>query len=391
MTVSLLNELADFVGSARAGALPAHDRAVLRRHVGDVVAVRFAAAACAEGKAVAALYPPEQGPDSIAGLAALVRLTEADDIHLRSGTTPGSVVVPVALALADAWSCARDRLEDAIFVGIEMTVRAGMAAGGAHAFSRGIWPTRVGATIGAAATACRVWGLSAAATRNALSLATLLTTGRAGRFSGEPSGRWVVFAAAVAAGVRAADAARRGFSGDPAVVDAAWLERSLGVPVDAAELTRDLGRGSIFPQLSLKPYCTSRQALAGAEAMRTIVEDGLDPAAIQSFTIHVPTAYAAMIGQPLDPAIRATSYVSGAGIAAIAALDPDALYDLDRARALADPRIVALAAKGRVVADAGARSYVSRAMAGADRGRDDVRHAAARGRHAARRSRQPDR
>ena len=69
------------------------------------------------------------------------------------------------------------------------------------------------------------------------------------------------------------------------MVDAAWLERSSGASVDAAELSRALGRGSVGPQLSLKPYCTSRKALAGAEAMRALVAEGLAPRAIQSFTI----------------------------------------------------------------------------------------------------------
>jgi len=38
----------------------------------------------------------------LAGWCACARLTEADDIHLTSCTTPGSVVVPTALHLASA-------------------------------------------------------------------------------------------------------------------------------------------------------------------------------------------------------------------------------------------------------------------------------------------------
>ena len=50
-----------------------------------------------------------------------------------------------------------------------------------------------------------------------------------------------------------------------------WLEKAMGVPCDVQELVSNLGRTSVFPQLSLKPYCTSRQALPGAEAMRALV------------------------------------------------------------------------------------------------------------------------
>ncbi len=349
--MSLLDALTDFVSSARASDLPASHRAILRRHIADTVAARLTGAACSEGKAIAAFHPPGEGADSIAGLATLVRLTETDDIHTPTGTTPSSVAVPVALALAAASPCGPEQLESAIFVGLETIVRLGAAAGGAGIHYRGVWPTRAGATMSAAAAACRVWGLDAPTTKRALSLAVILSSGRSGRFQGEPSGRWIVFSVAVANGIRAAMAARAGFSGDPDVIDNGGLDRALGVPVDAGVLVHKLGRTSILPELSLKPYCTSRQALPGAEAMRALVGQGLSPGAIEAFTIHVPTAYAGMISQKLDPAIRSSAYVSGAGSAAIAALEPDALYDVERETALRDPRIMALAAKGRIVAD----------------------------------------
>ena len=349
--MSMLDELAAFVTAEKASDLPAHDRAILRRHVTDIVAARIVGAACSEGKAVASFYAPGQGADSVAGLAALVRLTETDDIHTPSGTTPSSVAVPVALGLFATSPCSPEQLESAMFVGVESIVRLGMAVGGAGVLYKGIWPTRTGATLGAAAVACRIWGLSEARTKHALSLSLILTSGRTGRFSTEPSGRWIIFATAVSAGIRAASAARSGFIGDPSVLEGDWLEKAMGVPCDVQKLVSNLGRTSVFPQLSLKPYCTSRQALPGAEAMRALVGEGLEPSTIQSFTISVPSAYAPMISQRLDPAIRSSSYVSGPGLAAIAAIDPSSLYDLDRAVALNDPRIIELAGKGRVRAD----------------------------------------
>lgn len=349
--MSTLDALTDFVATAEARDLPARDRAILRRHTADVVAARVAGAACSEGKAVAAFFPPGDAIETVAGLATLVRLTETDDIHTPSGTTPSSVAVPVALALAAEAPCSASQLESAIHVGLEMTVRLGMAVGGAKVLYQGLWPTRTCATLGAAATAARVWGLGRNETRNAMSLAVMLTAGRTGRFSGEPSGRWILFAHAVATGVRAASAARAGFKGDLTVLDGDWLARSLGVPVDLGVLVGNLGKTSVLTQLSLKPYCTARQALPGAEAMRALVTQGLDPAAVDSFTIAVPAAYVGMISQRLDPAIRSSAFTSGPGNVAIAALDPDSLYDIERTRALADPGIAALAAKGTVVAD----------------------------------------
>lgn len=349
--MGVLDQLAAFVATAKASDLPERDRSILRRHVADVVAARLAGAATADGKAIASCYPAGGGAEGIAGLATLVRLTETDDIHIATGTTPSSVAVPVALGLAASAPCSPADLESAIFVGVETIVRLGRAAGGAQLLYQGIWPTRAGATLGAAAAACRVWGLGEHATRHALSLAIMLTSGRTGRFQEEPSGRWILFAEAVAAGVRAANAARVGFSGDPSVLDTNGFERSLGAPVDCQLLVRDLGHGSVFPELSMKPYCTSRQALPGAEAMRALIANGLDPRTIESFVIRVPAAYVGMISQKLDPALRSSAYVGGAGLAAIAALDPDALYDVERESCLSHPGIVALASKGVVAAD----------------------------------------
>ena len=180
----------------------------------------------------------------------------------------------------------------------------------------------------------------------------MTTAGRTGKFQGEPSGRWIVFEAAVADGIKAAAAAKAGFSGDPGLLEGTWLEGALGVAVDTSQLTRTLGQTSVYPELSLKPYCTARQALSAAEAMRGLMAEGLDPDTITRIVIRVPSAYAGMVGQKLDPAIRASSYVSAAGQVAVAALAPDALYDVERAGVLADKRILRLSQLATVEDDA---------------------------------------
>ncbi len=349
--MTILTDLAAFVATASARTLPQLDRDILRRHASDAVVARIAGARTTEGRALAALYPIAHGRAAIAGLAGMVRLTEIDDIHIASCTTPSSVGVPVALALAAESGCDPERLESAIWVGTELVVRLGKAIDGARVLYQGIWPTRVGATLGAAAAASRVWGLPPEVTAHALSLAAMMTAGRTGRFHGELSGRWILFAAAVADGIRAAEAARAGFTAEPGLLEGQWLDRALGVPVDVAKLTGGLGHTSIYPELSLKPYCTSRQALSAAEAMRALVAEGVDPSAITKVLIRVPTAYAGMVSQTFDPAIRSSSYVSAAGLAAIAALAPTGLYDVERASVMGDPRILRLSQLTTVAGD----------------------------------------
>jgi 2-methylcitrate dehydratase PrpD len=351
--MTVLERLSAFVCDASASRLAEAERDMLRRHTADMVVSRIAGTGTEEGRALSALYPASpDGNAAIPGLAATIRLTEVDDIHIESCTTPSSVSVPVALGLAAKAPVSEpDRLWSAIWIGTELVVRLGKAISGASVLYQGVWPTRTGAALGAAAVSCRMWGLDHDTTVRALSLALMMTPGRIGRFTGGLSGRWIVFAAAIADGIRAAEAARAGFSADPTLLDGPWLERTLGVPVDMSKLTSNLGERSIYPELTLKPFCTSRQALSATEAMRALVADGLDPGTIRKIRVRVPSAYAGMISAKLDPAVRASSYVSAAGQMAIAALSPEHLYDIDRTVIIADPRLAKLAALATVEAD----------------------------------------
>src|SRR5215468_11977595 len=68
----------------------------LRLHIADTLGMMLRGAVLAEGKAAFALG------SRLVGWCACARLTEADDIHLTSCTTPGSVIVPTALHLASS-------------------------------------------------------------------------------------------------------------------------------------------------------------------------------------------------------------------------------------------------------------------------------------------------
>src|SRR6267154_1254885 len=66
-------------------------------------------------------------PDRVATHCALARLSEIDDIHLVSATTPGALVVPAALTIAASLDREGARLAEAIAVGYDAMVRLGAA------------------------------------------------------------------------------------------------------------------------------------------------------------------------------------------------------------------------------------------------------------------------
>ena len=72
--------------------------------------------------------------DRIALACATIRLTEIDDIHMLSCTTPSSVVVPVVLYFAAAQTSLVDprTFASALLAGYEVMTRFGAAIDGAH-------------------------------------------------------------------------------------------------------------------------------------------------------------------------------------------------------------------------------------------------------------------
>jgi len=349
--VSVIAELAAFVATANASGLPAAQQERLRLHVADTAVAALAGANIPEGKALKSLGDDGALAIRIGRQAAATRLTEIDDIHLPSCTTPSAGILPVALALAARdEKCDPGEVASAIWVGTELVTRLGVAVRGPQILYRGIWPTYLGAPVAAAATAARLFGLNEARTGHALSLAVMLMAGGVGRIHGAPSGRWFLYASAVAAGVAAAEAARADYRGDPDILDKTWLADSHGIAFDRERLTEDLRSTSVYAALSMKPLCSAKQAIAAIEAFRAL-GDRVPKDAINKVRVRVPSAYAGMISIRAEPGARQSTMVSAAHQIALAALEPERLSEVDRSAATIDAAVAQFSAKVEVFAD----------------------------------------
>lgn len=348
--VSTIGELASFVAGAKASALPEAERERLRLHLTDTLVAALAGTRIPEGKALGSLGEHASLAERIGRQAAAIRLTEIDDIHLPSCTTPSAGVVPVALILAAAaQNFDPEEIASAIWAGTEIMTRLGVAVAGPQILYRGIWPTYLAAPVAAAATAARMFSLNEARTGHALSLAVMLAAGGVGRIHGAPSGRWFLYANAVAGGVAASLAARADYCGDPGLLDKNWLADTHGVALDRASLLDGLGARSVFPALSIKPFCSAKQAIAAVEAFRAIAQDeGLGHDRIGHIRVHVPAAYAGMIATRVEPGARQSTMVSVAHQIALAALKPERLYEVDRSSPIMETELTQLAAKVEV-------------------------------------------
>lgn len=348
--MSVIRDLAAFVCNASVASLSESERAIQRRHVADTLLAAAVGSWTAEGRALRFILPRNTLADVVGMQAAIVRHTEIDDIHTPSCTTPSSVTVPTAFGLAYAGErYDPERIASAIWVGTELLVRLGLAIDGARILYRGIWPTYFAAPLAAAAVAARIGRASEETTAQALSLALMLTAGRSGRFGGKVPGRSLILGMAVGGGVRATEAAAHGVGGDPDLLDGNWLRDAHGIDADLSKLTQGLGQGSVYAQLSLKPFCSAKQAVAATEALMTLIDEGLAPQSITKVTVRVPPPYARMIATKPEAGARSSTIVSAAYQLGLASFGRERLYDIERANTMAEA--LAFASKVEVVPD----------------------------------------
>jgi len=150
-------------------------------------------------------------------MGGLTHILEMDDLHKASVVHPGCVVVPTAWAVAEREAASGTDFLLAVIRGFEAIIRVGMAVGAEH---YRIWhSTATCGPFGSAYAAGSLLGIDAQAMVDAL-----------GNAGDQASGPWQFLESgamtkhlhagrAAAAGVLAADLAKRGFTGPPRILE----------------------------------------------------------------------------------------------------------------------------------------------------------------------------
>jgi 2-methylcitrate dehydratase PrpD len=311
-------------------------------HAGDALACLAAGAATDEGRALLEFYGfgSNGGEANPAGLAALVRMSEYDAIHVPSCLTP-AIVVPVGIALAPDIGTFVRALEISVGVGLCLAE----ALGGVEALERGVWPTLFAAPAMAAVATGICQGLPPEELVHAVALALAGASGRLGRPSGAPSGRWLAIGEAVEKGMRAARAASMGFRGDPSLVSGDWL-RAQGATVGRLV---PRSAGSALAAIGFKPFVAARQGMNALAAFRELAAE-LDAASIERVVIELPPACLQVVTRPLARGERLSRVANLALRIGVAATSPDRLFDID-AMLCPDDHALAFAQRVEISAD----------------------------------------
>ena len=314
-------------------ARPFDPRAV-SLHILDTVGALVAGAGTEEGRMLLAMRRQEREaagafgrPDTGLDLmvrCGLARLSEIDDIHRASMITPGAIIIPAVLTLAEDAGADSATTMAAIDAGYEAMIRLGRGIDGAGILGRGIWPTYLATPFGVAAAAARLWEFSPLQTSHALALAMAYAAPSVGRPNGSATSRWLAVGQAVKNGVAAANAARFGFVGDLDILRDTALANTRGLHFDA-DAFRDEFETPAMREVSFKPWCAAKQTMSATHALRALMP--VDPDDITGIIVRIPPAYADMIRHQPTAANRSSHLTSLRYQMALAALTPDSMLD----------------------------------------------------------------
>jgi 2-methylcitrate dehydratase PrpD len=351
--VTILERLGAHAAGGYRQGLSGPARDAVRLHLADTAGAWIAACTTVEGRALLAFEPMERAglPGRVALACALARLSEVDDIHLASGTTPGAIVASAALTIGAALGRSGAELGSAIAAGYDLMTRLGAALGGAAIMYRGIWPTYFAAPFAVAGTAARLLRLGDEEAAHALAIALAFASPSVGRQSGANMSRWLALGNAARSGLTAALAAREGFTGDVCLLEGETLPGAYQMHIDAGALLDGLEQGGGILQTSFKPWCAARQTMAAAQGLREIVLDGLSTQDMARVVVRVPLPYFRMIDHGIVRGERTSFLTSVSYQMALAAFEPDASIDPRQARDVLTPEIERFMARVSAVHD----------------------------------------
>jgi 2-methylcitrate dehydratase PrpD len=358
-----IDDLAACIAQLKPTDIAAPTMEKLRLHVADTLGAWITATATAEGRALIAyrndLQSLGQNATANSGLfdnltvnCALTRLSEVDDIHLASMTTPGSIVIPAAMTIATSWPDAEvGDVAAGIIAGYEAMIRLALAIKGPDILYRGIWPTYFTASFGTTALAARLLRLDESRTGHALALALSMAAPSVGQHHGVTTARWLSVGNAARNGLTAALAARSGFTADVNVLQSRLFPDVYGLTPDLEIMTAGLGVEPKLNAVSFKPWCAARQTMAATQALRELIDDGVAAADIREINASVLPPHCKMIDHGVRAGDRASHLTSLPYQMAVAALHPETVLDVNQTPAALSQEMQLFMARIKVMSD----------------------------------------
>jgi 2-methylcitrate dehydratase PrpD len=211
---------------------------------------------------------------------AVAAVDEIDDVHQDASLHPGLVVVPAALAMAEAHGASGRQLLTALVAGYEVVARVARAAGPSHYAH---WHTTATCgTFGAAAAAGSLLRLDAEAMTMALGLAGTQAAGLWESLNDTATtAKHLHGGRAASSGILAALLARDGLQGSPTILEGEkgfLAAAATAGPEALRSLVAAYGRPFLITRNFFKRYACCRAAFEGVEVIERLRES--DPSAL---------------------------------------------------------------------------------------------------------------
>jgi 2-methylcitrate dehydratase PrpD len=350
------SELADFAARLRFEDLPP---AVVGR-AEDLFLDWFASALAGKGarpvEALAAFYAsqgPAAGPSEIlihrrtsspmlaaAVNAASSHFAEQDDVHNGSVFHPGAVVIPPALAAAQALGASGRELVTAIVAGYEVGIRVGEFLGRSH--YRVFHTTGTAGTVAAAAAVGRLLALGPDTMQHAFGSAGTQAAGLWEFLRDAADSKQLHCAHAAASGLAAAYLARDGLTGARRIFEGPQgMAAGMSSDADPTRLVDRLGTRWALAETSFKFHASCRHTHPAADALLAVMKrEGLRADEVARVVARVHKGALDVLGPVTDPhTVHQSKFSMGTVLGLIALHGRAALADFDRD--FRDPAVVA--------------------------------------------------
>ena len=264
--------------------IPSEVRSAAKRHLLDALGCGLAALALGEGTAASEVAREFSGvpqatligstervpsPSAALGNGMLIHALDYDDTHAESIAHVSAVVVPAALAVAEARGADGCDLLTALVAANEVVTRIGGAASGEF-HARGFHPTPIAGIFGATAASARLAGADLATTVSAFGIAGSMASGLFAYLDDGTATKPIHAGWAAHAGILAVRLAAAGAEGPPRVLDGRYglFDAFIGRIPDLEHALADLGSRWETPRIAYKPYpaCHFCHGVLGAAA-----------------------------------------------------------------------------------------------------------------------------
>jgi 2-methylcitrate dehydratase PrpD len=270
---------------------------------------------------------------------------ELDDTDNSASLHPGNVVIPAALAVAQAAGADGARTAVAIVAGYDAMIRIGRAAGAQRQYERGFHPTATCGVFGAAVAAGSLLDLDPGQMAEALGIAGSFA---AGSLEYIDSGAWtkrLQVGGAVQAGVLAALLAARGYQGPPTILEGrfGFLHAYAGSEA-VAELARGLDEPFAIMGVSVKAFACCRYCQTPVDGLLQLISrDGIEPDMVESIDVGLVSPGHPIVAEPRQRKLNPRNSVDAQfslpySMAVALARRSASLRDFD-ASSIADPRV----------------------------------------------------